>query len=145
MQRPPLSRAEAMPTFSIPLASCLLDVRRWFHYRYPEVATVGKTEEELKEAGVKYNVGKFPFLANSRARANADTDGMVKMLADKETDRLLGIHIIVRMSAQLLIALRCHYFCVAHLSKYGRAFRGRHACCADVFRVSACRRRMRAK
>jgi dihydrolipoamide dehydrogenase len=66
------------------------------HGRYPEVATVGKTEEELKEAGVKYNVGKFPFLANSRARANADTDGMVKMLADKETDRLLGIHIIVR-------------------------------------------------
>ena len=63
-------------------------------YTHPEVATVGKTEEELKAAGVEYKVGKFPFMANSRARANADTDGLVKMIADKETDRLLGIHII---------------------------------------------------
>jgi len=50
-------------------------------YTHPEVATVGKTEEELKEAGVAYKKGTFPFMANSRARANADTDGMVKMLA----------------------------------------------------------------
>jgi len=71
-------------------------------YTYPEVATVGKTEEELKEAGVKYNVGKFPFLANSRARANANTDGMVKMLADKETDRLLGIHIIASNAGEMI-------------------------------------------
>ena len=63
-------------------------------YTYPEVAAVGKTEEELKEAKVSYNVGKFPFTANSRAKANQATDGFVKILADKETDRVLGVHII---------------------------------------------------
>ena len=56
-------------------------------YTHPEVATVGKTEEELKAAGVEYKVGQFPVLANSRARANADTDGLVKFLADAKTDR----------------------------------------------------------
>jgi dihydrolipoamide dehydrogenase len=60
----------------------------------PEVATVGKTEEELKAAGVAYNVGKFPFTANGRARANRTTDGFVKVLADATTDRVLGAHII---------------------------------------------------
>ena len=63
-------------------------------YTYPEVAAVGKTEEELKEAKVAYNTGKFPFTANSRAKANMATDGFVKILADKETDRVLGVHII---------------------------------------------------
>ncbi len=63
-------------------------------YTHPEVATVGKTEEELKEAGIAYNVGKFPFLANSRARAIGESDGSVKILADKETDEVYGIHII---------------------------------------------------
>merc|ERR1719424_2362238 len=65
-------------------------------YTHPEVATVGKTEEELKAAGTAYKVGKFPFMANSRARAMGpgQTDGMVKFLADKETDRVLGIHIV---------------------------------------------------
>ena len=63
-------------------------------YTWPEVASVGQTEEELKAAGVAYNVGKFPFTANGRARAMGDTDGFVKMLADKATDRLLGAHII---------------------------------------------------
>merc|ERR1719203_2165360 len=63
-------------------------------YTYPEVATVGKTEEELKEAGIAYNVGSFPFAANSRARANGSSDGFVKVLADKETDKILGVHII---------------------------------------------------
>ena len=63
-------------------------------YTWPEVASVGQTEEELKAAGVAYNVGKFPFTANGRARAMGDTDGFVKMLADKTTDRLLGAHII---------------------------------------------------
>ncbi len=63
-------------------------------YTHPEVASVGKTEEELKAASIAYNVGKFPFLANSRARANMDTDGFVKILADKTTDRVLGAHII---------------------------------------------------
>ena len=63
-------------------------------YTYPEVAAVGKTEEQLKEAKVKYNVGKFPFLANSRAKTNNDFEGFVKILSDKTTDRILGIHII---------------------------------------------------
>jgi dihydrolipoamide dehydrogenase len=63
-------------------------------YTWPEVATVGKTEEELKAAGAAYKVGKFPFTANSRARCNADSDGMVKILADARMDRLLGAHII---------------------------------------------------
>ncbi|MEJ0016125.1 MAG: dihydrolipoyl dehydrogenase [Acetobacteraceae bacterium] len=63
-------------------------------YTWPEVASVGQTEEELKAAGVAYNVGKFPFTANGRARAMGDTDGFVKLLADKTTDRLLGAHIL---------------------------------------------------
>ena len=63
-------------------------------YTYPEVASIGRTEEELKEAGVAYNVGKFPFTANGRAKVNRTTDGFVKVLADKETDRVLGVHIL---------------------------------------------------
>ncbi|HAT35383.1 MAG TPA: dihydrolipoyl dehydrogenase, partial [Rhodospirillaceae bacterium] len=63
-------------------------------YTWPEVASVGKTEEELKEAGIAYNAGKFPFMANSRARCNDTTEGFVKILADAETDRVLGAHII---------------------------------------------------
>jgi dihydrolipoamide dehydrogenase len=63
-------------------------------YTSPEVASVGQTEEELKAAGNAYNVGKFPFTANGRARAMGETDGFVKLLADKTTDRLLGAHII---------------------------------------------------
>ena len=67
-------------------------------YTHPEVATVGKTEEQLKEAGLAYNKGVFPFLANSRARTNDAggdyTEGFVKLLADKHTDRLLGMHVI---------------------------------------------------
>jgi dihydrolipoamide dehydrogenase len=71
-------------------------------YTHPEVAWVGKTEEELKAAGIKYKVGKFPMLANSRARANLDTDGFVKMLADAETDKLLGAHIISGSAGDLI-------------------------------------------
>ncbi len=63
-------------------------------YTAPEVASVGKTEEELKEAGIAYNVGKFPFMANGRAKVNRTTDGFVKVLADKETDRVLGVHMV---------------------------------------------------
>jgi dihydrolipoamide dehydrogenase len=63
-------------------------------YTAPEVASVGKTEEELKEAGNAYAVGKFPFTANARAKVNRTTDGFVKVLADKETDRVLGVHIL---------------------------------------------------
>jgi len=63
-------------------------------YTWPEVASVGRSEEELKADGVAYVVGKFPFTANGRARAMGDTDGFVKILADKTTDRLLGAHIL---------------------------------------------------
>jgi dihydrolipoamide dehydrogenase len=63
-------------------------------YTSPEVASVGKTEEELKEAGVAYVSGKFPFTANGRAKVNRTTDGFVKVLADAATDRVLGVHIL---------------------------------------------------
>ena len=63
-------------------------------YTMPEVANVGKTEEQLKDEGVEYNVGKFLFSANSRAKANHQTEGFVKVIADKKTDRVLGVHII---------------------------------------------------
>jgi dihydrolipoamide dehydrogenase len=63
-------------------------------YTKPEVATVGKTEDDLKAAGVAYKVGKFPFLANSRAKINHETDGFVKVLADATTDRILGAHAV---------------------------------------------------
>lgn len=63
-------------------------------YTYPEVAMVGKTEEQLKDAGIAYKTGKFTFMANSRARATGQTDGFVKILADKNTDQVLGVHII---------------------------------------------------
>ncbi len=71
-------------------------------YTYPEVAAVGKTEDELKKAGIEYNVGKFPFMANSRARANGETDGFVKILADKKTDQILGAHIIGANAGELI-------------------------------------------
>lgn len=74
-------------------------------YTYPEVASVGATEEELKQAGVNYKVGKFPFLANSRARATLSTDGFVKILADSVTDRVLGAHIIGKDAGTLIAEL----------------------------------------
>jgi len=77
-------------------------------YTHPEVATVGKTEEELKAAGVEYRVGKFPFLANSRGRATAQTDGLVKVLADKKTDRVLGVHILGPQAGNMI-----HEACIA--------------------------------
>ncbi|KUO56483.1 MAG: dihydrolipoamide dehydrogenase [Alphaproteobacteria bacterium BRH_c36] len=63
-------------------------------YTAPEVASVGRTEEELKEAGVEYRAGKFPFMANGRAKVNRTTDGFVKVLADAQTDRILGVHML---------------------------------------------------
>jgi dihydrolipoyl dehydrogenase len=63
-------------------------------YTYPEIASVGKSEEELKAAGIAYNVGKFPFTANGRAKVNLQTEGFVKILADAKTDRVLGVHIL---------------------------------------------------
>ena len=63
-------------------------------YTYPEVASVGKTQEQLQEAGIPFNIGKFPFTANGRAKVNGTTEGFIKVLAHKETDTILGIHMI---------------------------------------------------
>ncbi len=71
-------------------------------YTNPEVAAVGKTEEELKAAGIAYKAGKFLFLANGRAKANQTTDGFVKILADARTDRVLGCHIVGPMAGELI-------------------------------------------
>ncbi len=71
-------------------------------YTEPEVASVGQTEEDLKAAGIAYKAGKFPFTANGRARAMLATDGFVKVLADKETDRVLGVHILGRGAGEMI-------------------------------------------
>ena len=71
-------------------------------YTHPEVAAVGKTEQELKAEGIDYKVGVFPFAASGRALASNDTDGMVKLLADAETDRILGCHIVGPSAADLV-------------------------------------------
>jgi len=90
-------------------------------YTHPEVAWVGKNEEDLKSEGVDYVVGKFPFVANSRAKTNNDTDGLVKVLADKKTDRMLGTHIIGPGAGELINE-------AALAMEYG-------ASCEDVARV----------
>ncbi len=77
-------------------------------YTHPEVSSVGKTEEQLKDEGVSYKVGKFSFMGNGRAKANFAADGFVKILADKDTDRVLGAHIIGPMAGDLI-----HEICVA--------------------------------
>lgn len=71
-------------------------------YTWPEVAAVGYTEEELKEKGIKYKTGKFPFMASGRARASMDTDGLVKVLADASTDEILGVHMIGPRTADII-------------------------------------------
>ena len=71
-------------------------------YTWPEVAAVGKTEEELKEAGIEYKVGQFPMRALGRSRASMDIDGFVKILADKKTDEVLGVHMIGARCADLI-------------------------------------------
>jgi len=71
-------------------------------YTHPEVAWVGKNEEQLKEEGVEYKIGSFPLAANSRAKCNNDTDGFMKVLSDKSTDRLLGAHIVASCAGELI-------------------------------------------
>ncbi len=71
-------------------------------YTFPEVASVGRTEEELKAAGIAYTVGRFPFTANGRAKVNRATDGFVKVLADAQTDRVLGVHIIGAEAGEMI-------------------------------------------
>ncbi|MCE9641062.1 MAG: FAD-dependent oxidoreductase, partial [Betaproteobacteria bacterium] len=74
----------------------------WVIYTSPEISWVGQTEQQLKAGGVEYRAGTFPFMANGRARALGDTTGMVKMLADAKTDRILGVHIIGPMASELI-------------------------------------------
>ncbi len=74
----------------------------WVIYTSPEIAWVGRTEQQLKADGVKYKAGSFPFLANGRARALGDTTGMVKFLADAATDEILGVHIVGPMASELI-------------------------------------------
>ena len=90
-------------------------------YTHPEVAWVGQNEEQLKEQGIPYTVGKFPFSANSRAKTNNDTDGFVKVLGHKETDRLLGVHIVGGAAGEMINE-------AALAMEYG-------ASCEDVARV----------
>jgi dihydrolipoamide dehydrogenase len=71
-------------------------------YASPEIAWVGKTEQQLKKDGVAYKAGQFPFMANGRARALGDTMGFVKILADAASDRILGVHIIGAMASELI-------------------------------------------
>src|SRR5690606_9991153 len=71
-------------------------------YTWPEVASVGYTEEQLKEKGTAYKTGKFPFMASGRARASGDTDGLVKVLADQKTDEILGVHMIGPRAADMI-------------------------------------------
>jgi dihydrolipoamide dehydrogenase len=71
-------------------------------YTTPEVSAVGKTEEELKQAGITYTVGKFPFTANGRSKVNQTTEGFVKVLADAKTDRVLGVHIVGREAGEMI-------------------------------------------
>jgi dihydrolipoamide dehydrogenase len=81
---------------------CNFDTVPWVIYTSPEIAWVGKTEQQLKEAGVAYRVGKIPFLANGRALGTGDTTGFVKMIADAGTDRILGVHIIGANASELI-------------------------------------------
>ncbi len=74
-------------------------------YTWPEVASVGLTEEELKAKGVEFKIGKIPFMANARARCFGDTDGFVKIIADAKTDRILGAHIIGPNASELIAEL----------------------------------------
>ena len=74
----------------------------WVIYTSPEIAWVGKTEQQVKAEGIEYRTGNFPFMANGRARALGDTTGFVKFIADKKTDRILGVHVIGPMASELI-------------------------------------------
>lgn len=90
-------------------------------YTHPEVAWVGATEEQLKAKGIKYKKGKFPFLANSRAKTVNDTEGFVKILSDAETDRLLGAHIVQSSAGEMIAELGLAIEYEASAEDVGRA------------------------
>jgi dihydrolipoamide dehydrogenase len=78
------------------------EVIPWVIYTWPEIAWVGKTEQELKDAGIEYRTGAFPFLASGRGRAMGETGGLIKILGDAKTDRILGVHIIGPNASELI-------------------------------------------
>lgn len=78
------------------------EVIPWVIYTWPEIAWVGKTEQQLKESGIEYRSGAFPFMASGRARAMGETGGLIKILGDAKTDRILGVHIIGPNASELI-------------------------------------------
>ncbi len=105
-------------------------------YTHPEVASVGKTEEELKEAGTPYRKGVFPFLANGRARALGQTDGKVKVLAHETTDRLLGVHVVGPRAGDLIAEAAVAIAFGASAEDLGRACHA-HPTLAEVVKEAA--------
>ena len=87
---------------ALPARACQLQHHPLVIYTSPEIAWVGRTEQQLKADGVKYKAGTFPFLANGRARALGDTTGMVKFLADAATDEILGVHMVGPQVSELI-------------------------------------------
>ncbi|MEO0337003.1 MAG: dihydrolipoyl dehydrogenase, partial [Pseudomonadota bacterium] len=105
-------------------------------YTWPEVASVGYTEEQLKEKGIKYNSGTFPFTANGRAKALGHTDGQVKILADKESDKLLGAHIVGPSAGDLIAEVTMAMEFGASAEDVGRAFHA-HPTLSEIVREAA--------
>jgi len=105
-------------------------------YTHPEVAWVGKSEEDLKKAGVNYKVGKFPFSANSRSKTNDDTEGLVKFLAERDTDKILGVHIIGPNAGEMIQAATLAVEYNASTEDVGRTCTA-HPTLAEAFKEAA--------
>jgi dihydrolipoamide dehydrogenase len=105
-------------------------------YTWPELASVGATEDQLKEKGVAYKAGSFPFSANGRAKALGSTDGMVKVLADKETDRVLGVHILGPRASDMIAEACVAMEFAASAEDIARTFHG-HPTLSEVMREAA--------
>ena len=108
----------------------------WVIYTHPEIAWVGKTEQELKKTGVAYNKGSFPFMANGRARGLGETEGMVKMLADAKDDRILGVHILGAGASDLIAEGVLAMEMVASSEDIARTCHA-HPTLSEVFREAA--------
>ena len=106
-------------------------------YTAPEVATVGKTEEELKAAGIAYKIGKFPFTANARAKTIAATEGFAKVLADAKTDRVLGVHILGAEAGKLIAGSALRHRDSALRPKTSRAPATPHPTLTEAVRQAA--------
>ena len=105
-------------------------------YTFPEVASVGKTEEQLKAEGIEYNKGKYPYAPNGRAKALGFTDGFVKILADKKTDRILGVHIVGARASELISEAVVAMEFKASSEDLGRSFHG-HPTMSEMVREAA--------